>query len=67
MRKRTEAEWRSYLRATSNLGLVSLARRWGMTGIAHENCEYRNKEQRINILLTHLDVMGKILSTEVKK
>tara|TARA_B100001778_G_scaffold255159_1_gene215233 strand:+ start:1025 stop:1141 length:117 start_codon:yes stop_codon:yes gene_type:complete len=38
-----------------------------MTGIAHENCEYRNKEQRINILLTHLDVMGRILPTEVKK
>ena len=67
MRKRTEAQWRSYLRATSNVGLVSIARRWGMNGIAHENCEYRNKDERIKLLLTHLDVMGKILPDEVKK
>ena len=67
MRKRTEDQWRSYLRATSNNGLVSLARRWGITGITHENTEYRNKEQRIAILITHLDVMGKVIPNEVKK
>lgn len=67
MRKRTEAQWRSYLRATTNAGLDSLARMWGMNTIAHENTEYNNKEKRINILLTHLDIMGKILPNEVKK
>ena len=60
MRKRTLATWKTYLRKLPNTELDHLARKWGMNTITHTNFEYNSKEQRIELLLIHLDVMGKI-------
>ena len=60
MRKRTLATWKTYLRKLPNTELDHLARKWGMNTIAHSNNKYNSKDQRIELLLIHLDVMGKI-------
>lgn len=60
MRERTEAQWRTYLGKLPNSGLDALAREWGMNTISHVNGDYVNKQERISLLIVHLDVTGKI-------
>tara|TARA_A100001391_G_scaffold181838_1_gene148030 strand:- start:1235 stop:1630 length:396 start_codon:yes stop_codon:yes gene_type:complete len=71
-KKRTEAEWRAYFDRLSNEGLVRLGRLWGMNSLAnyahHEHpanivprwCTHNTKQTRIELLLIHLEISGKI-------
>jgi hypothetical protein len=61
MKKRTEEEWRSYLKKIHVVALDGLARKWGMNCIAYDQ-HYKplNKDGRIELLLIHLDVIGKV-------
>ena len=55
MKARTEKVWRNYLDRIHSVGLNRMARELGMGGISgYTKCE------KIDLLLIHLDVMGKV-------
>lgn len=72
MKAKTEAEWRAYFDRLSNEGLVRLGRLWGMNSLAnyahYEHpanivprwCNHNTKHTRIELLLIHLEIEGKI-------
>jgi hypothetical protein len=60
MKKRTESQWRGYLRNMYNTELVNFAKNLGMKSLNSQNGVYINKEDKIKLMLIHLDRIGKV-------
>jgi hypothetical protein len=72
LRNRTEDEWLSYLDRVPNNYLDKLAKKWGMNSLANWTyvehpsndvsswCTHYQKSTKMELLLIHLDVNGKV-------
>tara|TARA_R100000781_G_scaffold110850_1_gene76598 strand:+ start:320 stop:490 length:171 start_codon:yes stop_codon:yes gene_type:complete len=55
MKKRTEPQWSNYLKNLHDKDVAAFAQKLGMKAL-----NGLNKEEKIRVLVIHLDVMGKV-------
>jgi len=67
VKSRTDDEWRTYLDRLPKVSLDKLAKKWGMNslyGTTTYGVHTYSKEKAIEILMTHLDVNGKVMRND---